>query len=103
MDATATRNNKPNTVEIKIHNIRLDEPEKKNIKLKNEFKDLFYNNNEIKDLVVKVNQKEDANIIQQRVRPLPIHLQDQVAEELKRLIKNGYLERAIEITEDNRR
>ena len=33
-------------------------------------------------------------------RPIPIHLQDQVAEELKTLIKNGYLERATKITED---
>ena len=31
---------------------------------------------------------------------IPIHLQDQVAEELKRLIKNGDLERATEINED---
>ena len=36
----------------------------------------------------------------QKGRPIPIHLQDQVALELKRLIKHGYLERATEITED---
>ena len=29
----------------------------------------------------------------QKGRPIPIHLQAQVAEELKRLIKNGYLEK----------
>ena len=85
---------------IKIHNIRLDDTEKKILKLKNELKDLFYNNTEIKSLSVKVNLNEDANIIQQKGRPIPIHLQDQVAEEIKRLIKNGYLERATEITED---
>ena len=85
---------------IKIHNIRMDDTEKKILKLKNEFKDLFYNNTEIKNLSVKINLKEDANIIQQKGRPIPIHLQDQVAEEIKRLIKNGYLERATEITED---
>ena len=61
---------------------------------------MFYNNTEIKDTVVKLNLKENANIIQQKRRPIPIHLQDQVAEELKRLIKNGYLEKATEITED---
>ena len=87
-----------NTAEIKIHN-RLGESEKKIIKLKNEFNNLFYNN-ERKDLVVKVNLKEDANIFQQKGRPIPIHLQDQVAEELKTLIKNGYSERATELTED---
>ena len=38
-------------------------------------------------------------VIQQKGRPIPIHLQDQVAEELKRLIKNGYLETATETNE----
>ena len=88
------------TDDIKIHNIKMDETEKKILKLKNEFKDLFYNNTEIKDLEVKIDLKEDAKIIQQKGRPVPIHLQNQVAEEIKRLIKNGYLERATEITED---
>ena len=36
----------------------------------------------------------------QQKRPIPIYLQDQVAEEIKRLIKNGYLERATETTKD---
>ena len=49
---------------------------------------------------VKIDLKEDAKIIQQKGRPVPIHLQNQVAEAIKRLIKNGYLERATEITED---
>ena len=88
------------TDDIKIHNIKMDETEKKILKLKNEFKDLFDNNTEIKDLELKIDQKEDAKKIQQKGRPVPIHLQNQVAEEIKRLIKNGYLERATEITED---
>ena len=54
------------TEEIKIHKIRLDESERKYIKLNNECNDLFYKKNAIKDLVVKVNLKEDANIIQQK-------------------------------------
>ena len=61
---------------------------------------MFYNNTEKKDTVVKINLKENANVIQQKGRPIPRHLQDQVPEELKRLIKNGYLERATEINED---
>ena len=94
------------TDDIKKHNIKMDETEKKILKLKNEFKDLFYNNTETNDLEVKIDLKEDAKIIQQKGipctpnTPVPIHLQNQVAEELKRLIKNGYLERATEITED---
>ena len=59
-------------------------------------KDLFDNYTEIKNLSVKINLKEDAKIRQQKGRPIPIHLQDQVADEIKRLIKNGYLERATE-------
>ena len=86
------------TEDVKIHNIKLDETQKKILKLKNE----FYNNTEIKNLSVKINLKEDAKIIQQKARckPVPIHLQEQVANEIKRLIKNGYLERAREITEN---
>ena len=86
--------------DIKIHDNKLDVIEKKILKLKNEFKDLFYNHTEIKNLSVKINLKEDAKIIQQKGRPIPIHLQDQVAYEIKRLTKNGYLERATEITEN---
>ena len=86
--------------DVKIHNIKMDETEKKILKLKNECKDLLYNNTEIKNLEVKNDLKEDAKILQQKGRPVPIHLQNQVAEEIKRLIKNGYLERATEITED---
>ena len=52
--------------DMKIHNIKLDETEKKILKLKNEFKDLFYNNSEIKNFSVKINLKEDAKEIQQK-------------------------------------
>ena len=89
-----------NNEAIQIHNIKLDNTDKKIRKLQNDFKDLFYNNKEIKNFSVKVQLKEGPQIIQQKGRPIPIHLQDQVALELKRLIKHGYLERATEITED---
>ena len=85
---------------IQIHNINLDNTERKIIKLQNDFKDLFYNNKEIKNLSVKINLKTGAQIIQQKGRPIPIHLQDQVEQELKRLIKHGYVEKATEITEN---
>ena len=86
--------------EIQIHNIQPGGTKEKIADLKNEFKDLFYNNNGIKDLSVKINLKEGAQIIQQKTRLIPIYLQDQVARELKRLMENGYLERATEITDD---
>ena len=81
---------------IQIHNISLDNTERKIIKLQNDFKDLFYNNKEIKNLSVKTNLKTGAQITQQKGRSIPIHLQDQVAQELKRLIKHGYVEKATE-------
>ena len=49
---------------------------------------------------MKINLKEEVQITQQKERPTPIHLQDQVARELKRLKENGYLKSATEITED---
>ena len=85
---------------IQIHNIKLDNTERKIIKLQNDFKDLFYNNKEINNLSVKINFKTGAQIIQQKGRPIPIHLQDQVAQELKRLMKHGFVEKATEITEN---
>ena len=60
------------TDDIKIHNIKMDETEKKILKLKNEFKDLFYNKRKIKNLEVKIDLKEDAKITQQKGRPVPI-------------------------------
>ena len=89
-----------NNEAIRIHNIKLGNMDKKIMKLQNVFKDLIYNNKEIKNLSVKEQLKEGAQIIQQKRRPIPIHTQDQVALELKRLIKHGYLERATEMTED---
>ena len=89
-----------NNEAVRIHNIKLDNMDKKILKFQNDIRDLFYNNKEIKNLSVKVHLKEGAQSIQQKERPVPTHLQDQVALELKRLIKHGYLERAREITED---
>ena len=43
---------------IQIHNIKLENSDKKMIKLQNDFKDLFYNNKEIKNVSVKVLLKE---------------------------------------------
>ena len=88
-----------NNSEIQIHNIQPGGIKEKTADLKNEFKDLFYNNNEMKDLSVKLNLKEGSQIIQQKGKPILIHLKDQVARELKRLIEKGYLERATEIIE----
>ena len=48
---------------------------------------------------MKISLKEEAKIIQQKGRQTPIHLRDQVADEIQQLTKNGYLEKAPKITE----
>ena len=88
-----------NNEAIQIHCIKLDNMDKKIIKLQNDFKDLFYNSKEIKNLSAKVQLKEGAQLIQQKERPIPIDLEDEVALELKRFMKHGSLKRATEITE----
>ena len=56
---------------IQIHNIKLDNTERRIIKLQNDFKDFFYNNKEMKNLSVKINLEAEAKIIQQKGRPIP--------------------------------
>ena len=45
-------------------------------------------------------QKEDAKLIQQKGRPLPIHLQQSEEKEIEKLIKQGHVEKAKIIDED---
>ena len=79
---------------IQIQNIKRDNLEKSILKFQKDFNGLFYNNKEIKtNLSMKSNLKDGAEQIQQKGRPIPILLQDQVARELKRLIRHGYSER----------
>ena len=78
----------------------MDDTEKKILKQKNELKDFFFNNTEIKNLPVKINLKKGESIRQQKGKPIPIHVQDQVVDEIRGLIRNGYLERATETTEE---
>ena len=86
---------------IHIHNKNIDNTERRIIKLQIErLKDVFYNKNEMIKCWVKTNLKATAQIIQQKRRPIPILVQDQVEQELKRQIKHDYVERATEITED---
>ena len=56
---------------------------KKVFQSKNGFEDLFYKNREIKDISVKTNLKVREQVIQQKGRPMPIQLQEQVSKEKK--------------------
>ena len=80
-----------------IRHIEEDERRKKII---SEHEDLFKNNHTIKDLTIDIQLKKDAKPIKQKGRPVPIHFQKSVREELEELIKSGYLEKTDETTEN---
>ena len=81
-----------NNKAIQIHILKLDNPEKSIIKLQNKFKDFVYMNKDIQNLSVKTNLKVGAQILQ-KGRPMPIQHQDQVAQEVIRLIEYRYLKK----------
>ena len=66
----------------------------------NEYEDLFKNNHTIKDLTIDIQLKKDVKPIQQKERPVPIHFQKIVHEELEKLIDKGHLEKADRTTEN---
>ena len=67
-------------------------------KLKTEFKKLFNENHTANGLEVKIQLKEDAKLIQQKGRAIPIHLQQSVAKEIDKLIKQAISKRPIMLT-----
>ena len=64
------------------------------------FKKRFNENDTVKGLEVKIQLKEDAKLIQQKGRPIPIHLQQSVEKEIEKLIKQGHIEKANNIDEN---
>ena len=64
------------------------------------FKKLFETNHTIMNTEVKIRKKTGCYAIQQKARPIPYHLQDDVKNELDRLIKSEHLERLETIKED---
>ena len=69
-------------------------------KIINEYEDLFKNNHTIKDLTIDIQLKKDTKPIQQKGRPVPIHFQKTVKQELEKLIEKGHLEKADKTTEN---
>ena len=78
------------------NNINQSETTKTNTK----FKKLFERNHTIKNTEVKIQIKPGCYPIQQKARPIPYHLQDDVKNELDRLTKSGHLDRLETIEED---
>ena len=58
--------------------------------LKGQFKKLFNENHTVKGIKVEIHLKEDAKLIQQKARPIPIHLQQSVEKEIEKLKSQGH-------------
>ena len=65
------------------------------------FKKLFEENTTVKDTKVKYTIKTGhAKPVQQKARPIPLHLQDAVEKEIQKLIASGHIEKLEEVPED---
>ena len=83
-----------NDGELEVNSVEKDEELSAEAKqLSNEFPDLFKRNGRIKNHQVKFNLKSDAKIFQQKGRRFPIQLQNAVDAEIKRLLKDGHIEK----------
>ena len=65
-----------------------------------DFEKLFKSNHTIKDLTIEIQLKKDAKPIQQKGRPVPIHFQRIVKNELNKLIEKGHLKKADKTTDN---
>ena len=54
----------------------------------------------MKGIEVDIQLKPNAKLIQQKGRPIPIHLQPAVCKEIEKLTKNGHIEKATDIGEN---
>ena len=87
--------------QITIKGVSLDkETNQSETMIHTKLKTLFETNHTIKNTEVKIQIKPRSYPIQQKARPMPYHLQDDVKIELDRLIKSGHLERREKIEED---
>ena len=68
--------------------------------LKRRFKKLFNENHTVNGIEVKIQLKDDAKLIQQKGRPIPIHLQESVGKERNKLMRQGRIEEANNIDEN---
>ena len=61
---------------------------------------MFNENHTVKGIEVEIQLKENAKLIQQKGRPIPIHLQQSVKNELEKLKSQGHIEKANNIDEN---
>ena len=86
---------------ITINKTSLDEKTSQSEDIDTKFNKLFDTNHTIKNTEVKIQIRPGCYPIQQKARPIPYHLQQDVKNELDRLIKSGLLERLETLEEIN--
>ena len=67
--------------------------------LKRKFHKLFNENHTVNNIEVYVQLRKGAKLIQQKGRPIPIHLQPAVEKEIEKLKDQGHIEKANDIDE----
>ena len=81
--------------------IRLVEEDERRGRIIHQYEDLFKNSHTIKDLTLDIQLKKDPfKSIQQKGRPVLIHFQKLVREELEKLNEKGHLVKADKTTEN---
>ena len=90
---------KPETLHESINNIGRPDQSNNRIDaeiatLKSKFHKLFTENHMVKNVEVDIQLKEGLKLIQQKGRPIPIHLQPAVEKEIEKLKKQGHIEEA---------
>ena len=89
-----------NKGECEVNSIEKEELSTETKQFCNEFPKLFKRNGKMKDHEIKIKLKPDAKITQQKGRRIPIQLQNAVDAEIKRLLKEGDIEKINEIKDD---
>ena len=88
--------------ELTIGRIQLVETNQSKTEKKviNKFGDLFENNRTINDTAINIQLKPGHYPVKQKVRPIPLHLEEIVGRELEERIKAGHLEKENNVDED---
>ena len=68
--------------------------------LKSKFHKFFTGNHTVNNVEVDIQLKEGSKLMQQKGRPIPIHLQPAVEKEIEKLKKQGIIEKVENIDEN---
>ena len=86
---------------LTIGNIRLDENSQSETRpIVENFPDLLRNNTTIKDAEINIQLKPEHYPVKQKTRPLSLHLQEAVGQEIEKLTKSRQLERVKQVDEN---